>query len=65
MKVYTICCILAQILYLGKIWFLRYGPNALDQSDYSIFKSTTSVEQNFHKACFLQVDTDSWKVEVD
>ena len=26
MKVYTICCILAQIPYLGKIWFLKYGP---------------------------------------
>ena len=26
MKVYTVCCILAQIPYLGKIWFLRYGP---------------------------------------
>ena len=26
MKVYTICCILARIPCLGKIWFLRYGP---------------------------------------
>ena len=25
-KFYNICCILAQIPYLGKIWFLRYGP---------------------------------------
>ena len=24
-KVYIKCCILAQIKYLGKIWFLRYG----------------------------------------
>ena len=26
MKVYAICCILAQIPYLGKFWFLRYEP---------------------------------------
>ena len=25
-KFYNICCVLAQILYLGKIWFLRDGP---------------------------------------
>ena len=25
-KVYNICCILAQIPYLGKIWFPRCGP---------------------------------------
>ena len=25
-KFYNICCILAQIPYLGKFWFLRYGP---------------------------------------
>ena len=25
-KFYNICCILTQIPYLGKIWFLRYGP---------------------------------------
>ena len=23
---YNICCILAQMSYLGKFWFLRYGP---------------------------------------
>ena len=25
-KFYNICCILAQIPYIGKIWFLRYWP---------------------------------------
>ena len=25
-KFYNICCILVQILYLWKFWFLRYGP---------------------------------------
>ena len=26
MKVYIDCCVPAQIMYLGKIYFLRYGP---------------------------------------
>ena len=26
MKIYIICCVPAQIPYLGKLWFLRYGP---------------------------------------
>ena len=26
MKIFIICCVLAQIPYLGKFWFLRYGP---------------------------------------
>ena len=52
-KFYDVCCILAQILYLGKIWFLRYGQNALDQSDCSIFKLTISLEQNDEKAWFF------------
>ena len=41
------------------------GQNALGQSDYRIFKSTISLEQNDEKPDFLHVDTDSWKVEVD
>ena len=41
------------------------GQNALSQSDYRIFKSTISLEQNDEKPDFLHVDTDSWKVEVD
>ena len=39
--------------------------NALGQSDYRIFKSTISLEQNDEKSDFLHVDTDSWKLEVD
>ena len=39
--------------------------NAVGQSDYRIFKSTISLEQNHKKAWFLHVDTDSWKIEVD
>ena len=26
MKIYIICCVLVQVSYLGKFWFLRYGP---------------------------------------
>ena len=41
------------------------GQNALNQSDYRIFKTNKSLEQNDEKAWFLHVDTDTWKVEVD
>ena len=50
MKVCTICCISARIPYLGKIWFLDMGQNAVGQSDYRIFISTISLEQNDEKA---------------
>ena len=36
---YCNCCMLEQISYLGKFWFLRYGQNALGQSDCGIFQS--------------------------
>ena len=45
-KVYVICNTPTEISYLGKIWFLRYGLNALGQSDCTIFKSNISLEQN-------------------
>ena len=41
------------------------GQNALRQSNYKIFKSTISLEKHDEKPDFLQVDTDSWKLEVD
>ena len=37
-KVYTIYCIIAQIPYLEKIWFLRYGPKS--SQPITIFKLT-------------------------
>ena len=46
MKVYIICYITGQILYVEKIWFLRYRPTALGQLDCSIFKPNISLEQN-------------------
>ena len=39
--------------------------NALSQSDYRIFKSAISIEQDDEKPDFLHVDTDSWEMEVD
>ena len=35
------------------------GQNAFSQSDYKIFKSTISLEQNDEKPDFLHVDTNS------
>ena len=32
MKIYIICCVPAQISYLGKFWFLRYGPKCSQPS---------------------------------
>ena len=43
-KVYVVCCILAQIPYLGKIIFLAYGPVS------RIFKLIMSLELNYEKA---------------
>ena len=35
------------------------SQNVLDQSDYSIFKLTMSLEQNDEKPDFLHIDGDS------
>ena len=46
-KVYIICYIPIQIIYMGKIWgSWDMCQNALCQSDCKIFKSTVSLEQN-------------------
>ena len=49
MKNYIICCIPEQIPYLGKVLFLRYGPNVLSHFD----------------TCSLHFDTNSHKLKVD
>ena len=41
------------------------GQNALSQSNYWIFRSTTSLEEMMKKPDFLHIDTDSWKIAVD
>ena len=48
-----ICCILAEIPFLGKIFSLDKCQNALGQSDCRIFKFTASLEQNDEKAWLL------------
>ena len=52
-KFYNICCILAQSCTWEKSGSGDMGQNALDQSDYSIFKLTISLEQNNEKAWFF------------
>ena len=53
MKVYFICCILAQIPCLGYSGSWDMGQNALGQSDCRILKSTRSLEQSDEKAWFF------------
>ena len=45
MKVYIICCVPAQILYLEKIEFFRHDQNFRRQSDCTMIKSTISSER--------------------
>ena len=44
MKIFIVCCVPAQFIYLGKNLFVRYRPKCC-QSDCEIFKSTISPEQ--------------------
>ena len=60
MKVYVIFCIPAQIPYFGKSCSWDMGQNALGQSDNRIFK-TKSSKENDEIACFLYVDTNTYK----
>ena len=57
MKIYIISCVPAQIPYLGKVWFLRYGPKFFNQP-YLLNKSMKEPD-------FLLVDTNSHKLKVD
>ena len=67
-KVYIKCCILAQIPYFGKIWFLRYGPKCslsirlqdfymvnikILQSDWQRAFWRVSLEETDEKAWFF------------
>ena len=64
MKIYIICCVCAQIPYLGKLLL----QNALSQSDCRIFKSTISPEQIDETASFFTcwykfTKVESWNVD--
>ena len=56
MKTYIICCVPAQIPYLGKFLFLRYGPKC--SQPYLESKSMKWPD-------FLHVHTNSHKLKVD
>ena len=65
MKIFIICWVPAQILYLGKIWFLRYKPKCpqpIRLQDFQInFFSRTNQWNSF---IFFHVDTNSQKLKV-
>ena len=63
MEVYINFCMLEKILKSFVFWDLC--QNVLDQSDYRIFKSTISLEQDDEKSKYLHVDTDSLKLKGD
>ena len=48
-KIFNICCNLAKFHTCEKSGSWDIGLNALDKSDYSIFKVTISLEQNHEK----------------
>ena len=52
-KVCSISCILALIPYMGKIWFLRFGPKCSQPIRLQGFKISISQEQNDEKAWFF------------
>ena len=53
MKIYIIYNVPAQIVYLGKILFLRYSTKYSNQSDCKIFKAAISPEQIDKTASFI------------
>ena len=53
MKVKIVCCIFAQIPYLGKIWFLRYVPKCSWPIRSQDCKSMIYLEQSDEKVGFL------------
>ena len=54
-KICIICCVCAQIPYLGKLLFLRYGPKC----------SQPIRLQNFQIIDCFHFGTNSWKLKVD
>ena len=52
-KVYINYCVLRQISYLRKFWFLRYGPKCSWPIQLQDFKSNIFLEENDEKVCFF------------
>ena len=56
MKIYIICCVSAQVRYLGKFWFLRYGPKRpqpIKLQDFSINHISRTNQWNSLIFCML------------
>ena len=64
-KVYINCCMLEQISYLGKFWFLRYSPKCSWPIRLVNFQIKYLQSKMMKKPDFLRVDTNSSKLKVD
>ena len=65
MKIYIICCVPAQIPYLGKFWFIRYLPQCshpIRLQDFLI--NHISRTSQWNNLIFLHVDKNSYKLKI-
>ena len=66
MKIHIICCLPAQIPYLGKFLFLRYGPKMFSANQIAGFFNQPYLQnKSMTLPNFLHVDTNSHKLKVD
>ena len=66
MEIYIICCVPAQIPYLGKFLFLRYGPKCSQPMRLHDFLIDHISRTNlWNSLIFLHVDTNLHKLKVD
>ena len=65
MKIYIICCVPAQIPYLGKFLFLRYGPKCSQPIRLQDFLINHISRTNQWNLPVLNVDANSHKLKVD
>ena len=69
MKIYIICCVPAQIPYLGKFLFLKYGPKCSQSTRLKDFLisiiSRTNQWNNLIFTMSLQILTNSHKSKLD
>ena len=68
MEIYIICCVPAQIPYLEKFLFLRYGPKCsqpIRLQDLLINHISRSNIKSMKWPDFLHVDTNLHKLKVD
>ena len=65
MKIYVICCVPAQIPYLGKILFLRYGPKCSQPIRLQDLFQPTLFPEQINEITFFHADTNSQKSETE